>query len=279
MMRCVLAGISMLILGAILGWRFHAFYQISSSTNLELPQITDAVAKGFSVNQRLSKGETVEGVYITNKEFGFKQAIEVDDVHSSGDDERKSILLESKGSKFRGSKILLSSSLKDVLSNSGIEQELVSRILDLIGKNKMDLLSLRDQAARNGWIDSDQYIEARAALADPSYELHTNLGSELYDHYLYAIGKDNRILIGEVYQNSQAEALGFLRGDMIIKYGQEYIFTMTDLIQATSGGDVGEPVLVEFQRDGMHMYETVQRGPLGIEMEAVSQIPIGSVKY
>lgn len=48
---------------------------------------------------------------------------------------------------------------------------------------------------------------------------------------------------------------------------------MRDLKQATVGGVSGESVLIEWQRDGVHMNTIVPRGPLGVEMEEVQYVP------
>ncbi|VAW93230.1 hypothetical protein MNBD_GAMMA20-252 [hydrothermal vent metagenome] len=280
--KCVLTGFATLIVGVILGWHFHSLHQDFALSKPVVPHISELVI-GSLADCCSAEMDVVVKNSLVEEKFVYQQLRqgekEFETSPSIAMDKGISTLFKIKNMGSRGPISLLSISLKDVLSNAGIEQKSVKQIIEQIGKNKMDLLSLRDLATREGWLDTPKYIDARAIFADPYSELRTELGDRVYDRYLYAIGKDNRIRIGEVYQNSQAEALGFMRGDMIIKYGPEYIFTMTDLIQATSGGDAEEPMLVEFQRDGMHMYETVQRGPLGIEMEAVSQMPVGSVKY
>lgn len=163
--------------------------------------------------------------------------------------------------------------LRDALVQTGIDSGTVEQILLRIGENRMALLSMRDKAAREGWADTDEYMVALDALANPSLSLRKEFGDEVYDRYLYAAGKPNRVLVTDIYPNSVAAHIGIQRDDVVLRYASVAIFSMRDLKQATVGGVSGESVLIEWQRDGVHMYATLPRGPIGVEMEEVQYVP------
>lgn len=163
--------------------------------------------------------------------------------------------------------------LRDALVQTGIDSGTVEQILLRIGENRMALLSMRDKAVREGRADTDEYMAALETLANPSLSLRTEFGDEVYDRYLYAAGKPNRVLITDIYPNSAAAHIGIQRDDVVLRYASVAIFSMRDLKQATVGGVAGESVLIEWQRNGVHMYATLPRGPIGVEMDEVQYVP------
>lgn len=163
--------------------------------------------------------------------------------------------------------------LRDALVQTGIDSGTVEKILLRIGENRMALLSMRDKTAREGGADTDEYMAALETLANPSLSLRTEFGDEVYDRYLYAAGKPNRVLITDIYPNSAAAYIGIQRGDVVLRYASVAIFSMRDLKQATVDGVAGDSALIEWQRDGVHMYANLPRGPIGVEMEEVQVVP------
>lgn len=163
--------------------------------------------------------------------------------------------------------------LGDALTRLGVARDTAEQIRRRVGENQMAILSLRDQAMRESWIDSPEYVAELDALSGSTMKLRAEFGDQIYDRYLYASGKPNRVLITDIYPNSAAVEAGIQHGDVVLRYASEYILSMNDLRQATVGGIAGKSVLVVLQRDGVSMYVTVPRGPLGLQMEAIRQVP------
>jgi len=163
--------------------------------------------------------------------------------------------------------------LAQKLSDAGLPDDTVQRIRERIGQNRLALLELRNRAIREGWIDSTKYFEKAQALGNPALGLREQEGDAVYDQYLYAAGRANRVLVSEVYAGSAAEQAGIQSGDMIIGYAQQKVYSMQDLQQATTDGRDGEMVLVELKRDSQIIDTSVPRGPLGIAMTATREKP------
>jgi S1-C subfamily serine protease len=142
-----------------------------------------------------------------------------------------------------------------------------------IGENRLAMLNLRDRAEREGWLNSARYANELRKLINPELNLREQFGDDMYDRFLYATGKSNRVIAAEVYPDSAAVASGILAGDVVRSYASTTIYSMNDLKQATLEGEAGESVLVVLERDGMVFSITVPRGPLGIEMRMESHEP------
>ena len=167
------------------------------------------------------------------------------------------------------------SDIGENLRRLGLPEYSVDQVVQRLGENRMDLLSMRDRAAREGWMDTSEYAKMLDDLANPSSEIRAEFGDGIYDYYLYAAGKPNRVLVTDVYRNSAAEVAGIQAGDLVLRYDSEGVFSMLDIKQATVEGRSGESVLVELQRDGGSVFVTIPRGPIGITM-AGQQVTPGS---
>jgi S1-C subfamily serine protease len=137
----------------------------------------------------------------------------------------------------------------------------------------MDLLYLRDQAIREGWLDTPRYEEAVEALRDSGPSLREELGDEDYDRFLHAAGRPNRVRVTSVFASSPGQIAGLQAGDTIVSYDGAPIRSGTDLRRATTGGAPDEPVTVRILRDGEPIDLSLLRGPIGIQMDAVSVAP------
>ncbi len=153
------------------------------------------------------------------------------------------------------------------LINQGLAVETVNMLQKYIDDKRLQRLNLRDQAIREGWQDSDEYVEKMHALGDAAYGLKQEFGEEVYDQYLYASGRPNRVIVREVINGSVAQSAGLQPGDIITRYADEAIYSMNDLRQATTEGTSGETILLEFIRDKQPYSVTIVRGPLGISMD------------
>ena len=154
-----------------------------------------------------------------------------------------------------------------------IPLDTIQRIQNKIGENRLAVLNLRDKAIRENWINTLEYSEKMAELSDPVRGIRDDFGDNVYDNYLYASGRNNRVIAQQVYQNSAAATAGIQPGDIILNYANTKIFSMNDLRQTTVLGESGETVLVELLRDGEPITTTVPRGPLGISMNVTIQPP------
>lgn len=158
-------------------------------------------------------------------------------------------------------------SIQQNLISQGLPPDTVNRIQNFVDNRRLQRLQLRDQAIREGWQNSDKFIEKMNQLSDSGEALRQEFGDKVYDQYLYAAGRPNRVVVREVINGSVAEAAGILSGDVILSYANQPIYTMSDLRQATTEGVAGESVLLEYQRDNQPYSTTVARGPLGISMD------------
>lgn len=155
------------------------------------------------------------------------------------------------------------------LVGQGVSEDVASDVFERIGEKKMEILELRDLATREGWIDSEEYQEQLAKLALSPKEIREEFGDDVFDRYLYATGKANRVLVEDIYPDSQAEDVELNPGDIIVRYGDESIFSARDLRMATTGGVRGEAVSLDILRNGEPMRVVVSRGPLGAKIEPI----------
>ncbi len=163
--------------------------------------------------------------------------------------------------------------LQDKLLSALIPLDTIQRIQQQVGKNRLARLELRDKAIREDWIDTPEYIEKEQLLPRPTSGLRDQFGDQVFDQYLYASGRPNRVIVREVFSGSAAEDAGIKPNDIIITYASEVIFTMNNLQQATTEGIGGEPVLIEIQREELPFTTSVPRGPLGISMTIMRKQP------
>ena len=97
----------------------------------------------------------------------------------------------------------------------------------------MERLYLRDQAIREGWMDTDQYRERLQQLEFARGELRVELGDDAFDRYLYASDRPNRVRVQSLIDGSPAAAAGLRPGDVILSYGEQRILLFGDLTQMT----------------------------------------------
>ena len=85
-----------------------------------------------------------------------------------------------------------------------------------------------------------------------------------------AEGRNNRVRIEGVIDNSAAALAGIETGDIILRYSDERIFSFRDLRTATTSGDRDQPVTVQVIRDGEVVDLDIPRGPMGVNLIGVS---------
>jgi C-terminal processing protease CtpA/Prc len=128
----------------------------------------------------------------------------------------------------------------------------------------MERLNTQYQAAREGWLDTDQYREALDALPDIRETISAEYGDDAYDRYLYASGRPNRLVVRDVLQDSPAGAAGLQTGDQVLAMADQRIYSTRDLMSVASSGSEGETVPLVVQRGDVTFEIYVPRGPLGI---------------
>jgi membrane-associated protease RseP (regulator of RpoE activity) len=145
-------------------------------------------------------------------------------------------------------------------------------------KRRADTLALaemylRDQASREGWIDTPRFQEELASLQQQQVSFRDELGDEGYDKYLYALGQTNRVRVDDVMTDSPAAQAGLAPGDQILRYGDTRIFAPEDLVEQTRQGEPGEMVPLLVIRQGNVISVEVPRGPLGLRVNATQSNP------
>jgi C-terminal processing protease CtpA/Prc len=163
--------------------------------------------------------------------------------------------------------------MERALSAAGLDPTVAQAIKRQADELELRGLFLRDQAAREQWLDSPRFAEEMAAIEAERSSIRAEIGDDAYDRFLYALGRTNRVRIADVMLQSPAAAAGLQAGDTILHYGERRIFTPVDLIAETRGGTPGERVRLEVVRGGQRLEVEVPRGPLGLRIAAIQDAP------
>lgn len=165
--------------------------------------------------------------------------------------------------------------LSEQLLKAGVSQEIIKRVLQRVERNRFSLLELRQQARSEGWIDSPEYIEKSGISGDPTRGIREEFGDLVFDHYLYFSGRPNRVQLKRVQSGSIEEYAGLQAGDIITRYASNNIYSIFELRRAFQASEAGDPVLLEFLRNGQPVSTTVPRGSLDISLQMMSLAPDG----
>lgn len=149
---------------------------------------------------------------------------------------------------------------------AGFSQDEAEWLSTLWGQQQMELLYLRDEASREGWLNTPRYREAMRDLRNGEGSLRDEVGLDMYDRFLFATGQSNRVVLDSVIESSPAQAIGLQPGDTILTYDGSRILTAPDLRTATSAGEPGVPVVIEVERDGQLIEFQIARGPIGVTL-------------
>ena len=156
---------------------------------------------------------------------------------------------------------------------AGFDPERAQYVKELQDELALQRLYVRDQAEREGWLRTPRYRDAMQALNEREASFAQDLGDDDYERYLYAIGRPNRVLVGDVLANGPAQQAGIQVGDAILSYGGERIFDAGTLVNATRTGTAGMSTGLEIERDGQTQLVYVPRGPLGINLRVARVKP------
>ena len=154
-------------------------------------------------------------------------------------------------------------SMEDRFSDFGFTSQDREEIQRLQAAAQIRAIELDDLARREGWLNTARYTEEMQALAFDN-AIRDELGDARYDQYMYAMGRTNRLVVGNVMALSAAEKAGFQRGDVIVRYGGDPVYSTMHMVNLRSSGTLGETVIVEIVRNGQPMQLTMPRGPMGL---------------
>jgi C-terminal processing protease CtpA/Prc len=159
------------------------------------------------------------------------------------------------------------------LVTAGLEPQQAKSIMQFLDDIEMERLYLHDQATREGWVGTPRYRQEHMSLNERQEELRLELGDADYDLYLYGTGQPNRVIIQSVIEGSPAQKVGIQSKDIAYSYAGNRLYSIRDLVTATTEGIANESVLLEVIRDG-NIYEFyLPRGPLGVRVTSESHKP------
>lgn len=152
------------------------------------------------------------------------------------------------------------------LRESGVSAPDVARLQGVFEESELEVLYLRDQATREGWLDTPRFVQSMYQLRSG---LREKLGDENFDWLLYATHRNNRVIARNVIASGPAARAGLRSGDVILRYDGRAIFRGGELQRATSQGEAGRPVILEvLSSNGQVRRLSVPSGPLGVQLAA-----------
>ena len=157
---------------------------------------------------------------------------------------------------------------RNALLRAGVTADVAEDIIWRRAQVSLERLDLRDQAIREGWLNTDRYREELRKINQQRVSVRDEIGVDVYDRYLFETGQDNRVLVDSVIPGSAGEDSGMLPGDVIERYGDQPVYDFRDLRTATSDGERGELVPVTVRRGRELVELLLPRGPIGIGLDA-----------
>jgi len=163
------------------------------------------------------------------------------------------------------------------LAQSGLSSSEVERFRARVSAIELERLYLRDQAQREGWLDSPRFAMESGQIDEELAGLRGEFDEDLYDWMQFAEGRPNRVTVTEVLSGSAADLAGVRPGDLIERYDERLVLSPEELRVATSAGQSGSQVEVVLQRDGETLRVFLPRGPIGVKLEprSIAPSPVG----
>jgi C-terminal processing protease CtpA/Prc len=155
--------------------------------------------------------------------------------------------------------------LQQRLVDAGLDPDRAEYIARRRDELALERMYLQDQAAREGWANTPRFSEAWLAAQD-RIALEGELSDAEFETYLRTTGQANRVTVNNVLQTSPAEQAGLQRGDRLVSYDGQRIYSGSQLRAATRSGEAGEVVIVTVERDGQQVQLSIPRGPLGVNL-------------
>lgn len=161
----------------------------------------------------------------------------------------------------------------DSLIKGGIEPGFAEDIVRRKNSIELKRLELQDRATRGGYLNTQRYYDELDNINGQEINLRDELGDDLYDEYLYNSKQNNRVKIISVMLGSAAEQTGIKKGDIVLSYDNERIFSWRELKTKTAEGQLGEYVSISVNRNAEVFSFSVPRGPLGTQLGATRLLP------
>lgn len=161
----------------------------------------------------------------------------------------------------------------DNLIRGGIEPSLAEDIVRRKNSVELKRLALQDIATRDNYLNTQRFFDELSEINKQDITLRQELGDQLYDEYLFNSKQNNRIRIASVMLGSVAEQIGIKKGDVVLSYNSNRMFTWQELKDATAEGQLGEYVSISIYRNGEIYSFSVPRGPLGVQLGATRLAP------
>jgi len=164
-----------------------------------------------------------------------------------------------------------------LLIAAGFSSSDVERFRARVSEIELERLYLRDQAQREGWLDSPSFAMESSRIEQELAGLRGEFDEGLYDWMQFAEGRPNRVTVTEVLPGSAADSAGMRPGDLLVRYDERLVLSPAELSTATSAGKTGTQVEVELQRNGETLRVFLPRGPIGVKLEprSVAPSPVG----
>ena len=161
----------------------------------------------------------------------------------------------------------------EALIETGIPAEQAALIQARLDEYDLKQLYLQDLASREGWLNTARYGKEQREARNAYQELRLEIGDDAYDRMLYALGRNNRVVVRDIMQNSTAEQYDLRANDRIIEYDGRRVFTGHELNMLVTKGTSGVPVLLRVQRDEQQLEFYLPQGPIGIRLAASREQP------
>lgn len=161
----------------------------------------------------------------------------------------------------------------DSLIQGGIAPGLADDIVRRKNGVELKRLELQDHATRDGYLNTQRYLDELEAINHEDISLREELGDQRYDEFLYNSKQNNRVRIASVMLGSPAELAGLEKDDIVLSYDNKRVFDWQELKDATAQGTLGEYVSMSVYR-GSELYSfSVPRGTLGVQLGATRVAP------
>lgn len=163
---------------------------------------------------------------------------------------------------------------RQALLEAGFSRRDVEAYNETLDDLEMQQLALRDQAVREGWLQTPRFLQEVHALTDELEASRESFGEEFADWALFASGVPNRVRISSVISGSPAAEAGIEAGDIVHRYAGSSVRAMDGLRNLTTAGAAGASTSIDILRDGQIRRMYLPRGPLGVRIEPVLQEPL-----
>ncbi len=160
----------------------------------------------------------------------------------------------------------------DALRAAGVANFEIEDLRERWEQYELAKLEIDDRALRGGWSGRPRHRKQLRAL---DFRLRSELGEDGYDAFLFATGRENRLVVGKLLPASSASAGGLQPGDVVWSYDGARIFHAHELAGIAAAGRPGEYVRMQVLRDGQRISLGMERGPVGALFDPASRPPAG----